>query len=508
MAAPGAEVIAFPSAPAEVALPDAGTLEFALAPEDAARLWRLAALSSVRAGRVRAAPMHVVWHDTATGSLAGEGLALSQQRGFWRLERLDPGDGVAWLPAAPAPVLAEAPSPAALSHDLPEGLVAVAAFTGHRRTLALRGDAASSLVLLEGTLRGVAQDRQACRLILTGEIDAIAALARRLSEQLHLSVPRASLAATAIALAAGRPARPRRLGAASVPQASSVDAALTVVTAQLADVILHWSPLVPDAASPEPVHQMRVAVRRLRSTLSVFRHAAVDETTTGLGARLRALASGLGAARDWDVFLGGTGAEVAAAFEGDRRIAALMAAASRRQAACYAALGPLLSGQDWRRLELDLALLPALRPWAGNASPEHTALLASPTEDFARRVLSRRLKQVTSAGRDLAGVNGEALHEIRKQAKRLRYAGEIFAPLFSEKTARKYLSKLADVQEALGIVNDAAVAASLMAGLGSGADRAFAAGAVQGFTAARRTKASAAAAKAWRRFYRAEGFWS
>ena len=107
----------------------------------------------------------------------------------------------------------------------------------------------------------------------------------------------------------------------------------------------------------------------------------------------------------------------------------------------------------------------------------------------------------------MAHLPAEALHDIRKHAKRLRYAIEFFSPLFPAKPVRRYLSRLERLQEALGAVNDTAVAAGLMAQLGGDADRAFATGVVLGFGAGQGARAVRRVERAWSRFYRAAPFW-
>ncbi len=489
------------------------SLEFSLPPDDAARLWRAPALAPHRNGRVRATALHTIWHDTPSGMLAGGGLALAERSGQWRLEHLTPERAPHWLAAMVPPVLAEGPSPGALGCDLPSDLVPVAAFAGRRRTLALQaanGDEAS-LTLLEGSLRGVASDRASCRVVLTGPRPFVGELARKLGEHTTLSVPRASMAAEARALVSGKAAAARRLGAPEVAVDATVDSAMTEVIAHLADVILYWSGRVPASpsdpgASAEPVHQMRVAIRRLRSALSVFKQIGGD-AVGALAPRLKAVAATLGPARDWDVFIAGTGQAVSHAFAADKRIAALMAAAARKQEAAYGDLTALLAGREWRRLEMDLALLPILRPWEATGDDESSAVLAGSARAFAAKMLGKRLKHVLAPGEDVLQLEGQALHDIRKQGKRLRYAAEFFAPLFGHKAARKYLHRLADVQEAIGMVNDGAVAAALMAELGGGADRAFASGVVQGFIAALHEQTAGDVEHAWRRFYGQTPFW-
>jgi CHAD domain-containing protein len=477
-------------------------------PEALGRLYRLRAVSAYRAGRANSAGVRLVWHDTADGALARRGLSLCEQRGRWRLEKLHPAEGDGWLPAAPPPLLAEAADAEALDAacaalPMPGPLAASAVFAGRQRILPLAyGGQAVTLHVLAGTLRGVLEDRPVCRVTFLGEARAVAGLAAALAEDVALRVPVASLTAEALCVAKGGSPMPRRLGAPSVPAGASVAEALEVITAHLADVILYWGSEVCGAATEEPVHQMRVGVRRLRSALSVFRRVVPGERAwlDDLGGELKSLAGLLGAARDWDVFLATTGAEVQQALGGDRRVAAMVSAASRRRLAAYDDLRAFFaSGGGWRGLSLRLALLPRLRPWENDASGQPSVPVAA----YAPGALGRRLRHVLAAGETLEGLPTAHLHDIRKQAKRLRYAIEFFTPLFPHKAVRKYLARLEALQEGFGTLNDMAVAGALADGLGG----AFAAGAVQGFGAARAQRATRKLQRGWAKFCREAPFW-
>jgi CHAD domain-containing protein len=86
----------------------------------------------------------------------------------------------------------------------------------------------------------------------------------------------------------------------------------------------------------------------------------------------------------------------------------------------------------------------------------------------------------------------------------------MFSPLFARKDTRRFLRRLTELQECLGLLNDGAVAGTLMAELAGarpGAERAFAAGVVRGFVAARGGAARKDIVAAWEKFRRQEPFW-
>ena len=478
-------------------------LEFCLDPADLPLLFRQPPFTR-RGGRPAA--MEMVWHDTASGDLAASHLSLCECRNSWRLEQASPRPGEAWAPGTPAPVIAEAADLAQVG-PLPGDMMPIAGFRGQQRTVRLPAEDPASLVVLDGALRGVAQERPVCRLQLIGPAPMLQALSTQLAQSLPVEVPRWSLATEAAALARGAPAPPRRTGSPEVPAGITVSDALALVIGHLADVVLAGVPDAVAGRTPEPVHAMRVAVRRLRSALSVFRRAADGPAVCAVKPRLKELAGVLGAARDWDVFLGGIGHEVVEALPGEPRIPAMLAAAAKRREAAYAALRREFASPEFRQLAVALVQLAALRPWENEADEEQAAALAGPADRYATALLSRRHAHMLDAGADIQGLPPEELHALRKQGKRMRYAAEFFAPLYGRRTARRFVRRVSQLQDVLGHLNDGAAAAGLMDALRGGPERQFAAGAVQGFTAARSTHARSEIAKSWSKFRRIEPFW-
>ena len=214
----------------------------------------------------------------------------------------------------------------------------------------------------------------------------------------------------------------------------------------------------------------------------------------------------LGAARDWDVFLAGTGASLAAASGGDPRIVLLLRAASRRRDDAYAKLTDYLGGPSFRHLELSLGAATVLRPWDRTAAAAADSGLHTPTTPFAIGVLTRRLKRVRTRGRAIETLPVVELHELRKDCKRLRYAAEFFAPAFPAKRTKPFLRRLGALQEELGALNDTAAGGILLAQLGR-AGRGYAGGMADGMAAAAALPARARIIGRWKRFKQADPFW-
>ena len=119
----------------------------------------------------------------------------------------------------------------------------------------------------------------------------------------------------------------------------------------------------------------------------------------------------------------------------------------------------------------------------------------------------QRLRQVARRAKGMASQPDAALHEVRLKAKRLRYAAEVFAPLFPGREAPRFLRRLAALQEALGHLNDNAVAAGLMQALAEHGGGGLAGGLVRGFVAGQAGQTRQAATRAWKRLRKAGPFW-
>ena len=477
---------------------DTPALELALPPD---QLPRLARLPGMRPGR--AAALKCTWHDTPARDLAAAGLSLSHERGLWRLHRL-----ALPSPGQPPTLVAEASTPEALNHPLPSGLTPLPT-PPTRLRLIQHGETTLHVTAHPG----------AARIRLEGPAPATAALAAAIATALPVTVPRLSLAA--------EHAPPPPPLTAELSHGQPIDDALAAIVASLHDALLRAHASMP-ADTPHPVHQMRVATRRLRSALLVFRpHTTTpDQGTPDQGApdlnpsdlnalneALRICAAALGAARDWDVFLDGIGARLAADVPGDKRVAALLRAATRRRHTQYAALHAYLDGPAFRTLSVALAAFAALRPWAVRPPTQVSATppnqvsapptpAPTPIEAFAAAALTKRARSVRKAARGLEHLPLPALHSLRKKCKKLRYAADFFAPLFPARPTRRYTKRLAALQEALGTLNDGASVPGLMAQL-TRVDG----GLAEGYAAARSAPAHDSIARAWQRFRKAERFW-
>jgi len=465
------------------------------------------------------------WYDTATASLGQAGRSLSRDHAPvapWRLEQSRP-DGAFWPPGRPAPVLGVAGDPLALGIPVGEQLAELARFKGREWSFALDGrdgDTASR-VTIRAVLGEVAipeQSRPHCRVSLSGPEEAVASQALAWAEEFPLAVPRASLGEAAASLAASRAALPRRLGSVALADGLSAGDGFAEIVAHLTDVMLHWSDAIGTGGEdPEPVHQMRVALRRMRSAFSIFRPAVAGPATALVETELRDLARALGPARDWDVFLAGAGARVSVAFPQEASLAQLLAMGTRRRDDAYRALAGLRAAAAFRQLGIRLALLAGGTAWRAELSERQRVVLDAPLRELAAEVLARRHRRVRRAGKRFAALDAPDLHVLRLAGKRLRYAAEFFSGLFAQQEARRFIARLTRLQDGLGLINDGDVAAALMRELtpvpGTGADNSpeaaedLAIGLVLGFVAGETEAKRSDMRHCWKRFRRLDAFW-
>ena len=265
-----------------------------------------------------------------------------------------------------------------------------------------------------------------------------------------------------------------------------------------------------NGADPEYLHQLRVALRRLRSVFSTFGPLFTDSVLEPPIAEIRQLAQLLGEARDWDVFVAEKLPPVLTHYANHAGLTAMTdVAAQLRRAANRRAQRAIVSTQG-QGLLLALGAWISAQTWLEALDDPQRAALERPAIDYARSTLDGALTRVRKRGRDFAALSPAHLHRLRIAAKRLRYATDFFAPLFDHKEARKYRAVLARLQDALGSYNDA-TKMTHFAGLASrrhkGARANEARGIVFGWGAAMQHSDTRYLRRIWKELRSAQTFW-
>lgn len=234
-----------------------------------------------------------------------------------------------------------------------------------------------------------------------------------------------------------------------------------------------WEKSVKNDKDAEALHQMRVGMRRLRTTLNSL-NSAVNFPKSVNEKNIKKIAGCLGSLRDLDVLketLGTTykpqlpkkerlildevidtlekqrtdaAADVKALFKTERYKSLKTGLQEWLEKPSYQPLANLTIKQALPDLLLPEISRFLLHPgWLVGTKVEENKIVIS--TDFDEKKVDRQL--LTQA---------ENLHDLRKQAKRLRYQMELFTNLYGEGYAN-YLAQVKNVQEVLGSMQDSAV---------------------------------------------------
>lgn len=368
------------------------------------------------------------------------------------------------------PVATEAPDPALLASTpavLAEGetLEPVFAVRVERMTRRVdHGGGEIELALDRGEI--VVGDRATPVLELELELKAGAPavlfdLARGLMETTPLRLSAVSKAERGYRLASGEAlARPRH----TVPALSSDDTAGQAFQAVAGAVLAHLAAgaeSLRTTPGPEGVHQVRVAVRRMRAHMSIFRPVIEGPEADDIKARLKWLAGELDEARNLDVFIADVWRPAAAARHDLAGLAAFGQDLLSAQTRAYRRVAAAIDSATFRRLVLDATAWVQLGDWTGPLGD--SSRRDAPARDMVADRLSRRRRRILKAGRHLARLDRAARHEVRIQAKILRYAVEDLGGLFPDHPRRRdrLTAALKRLQDSLGVLNDLAFSEDL-----------------------------------------------
>ena len=240
-----------------------------------------------------------------------------------------------------------------------------------------------------------------------------------------------------------------------------------VVTAYLAAQAEELTALDPMARrfQPDSVHRMRVATRRVRSTLRTFGAVLRPDATEHIGGELKWLGDVLGQVRDAEVL-----AAHMRAHQEQTDVAQLLGPVSARIEAHFARAGAdgraaVLAALDSKRYTDLLTELDTLiaDPPLGRAGEEATGVALAAAVADSYRTTRRRMRRALAAppGQGRAA----ALHQARKSAKRTRYAAEAVSSVAGQ-DARRFAAQMQKVQSVLGDHQDTVIARELERSLG------------------------------------------
>jgi CHAD domain-containing protein len=279
--------------------------------------------------------------------------------------------------------------------------------------------------------------------------------------------------------------------AASLTADMSPAAALKHIMADCRNDLHEHRTAVLASDDPAGIHQVRVALRRLRAAIGLFRDVVRNPQLQPIDAEARRLAGACGPVRDLQVFLSETVPDA------PTRIARVGGKlACRRLSHARAVLG----GARFAKFDAQLKQFIA-EPETGG----------EPLGGFAQRVLDKCEAKVRRRGRGLAKLEALELHRLRISTKKLRYAAGFLAPIFKAPRADAYVDATASLQDALGTLNDCTMGKHVLADIAKAA-RSSARVGRSCKRLAKRLKAPSKGDRrhlkqAWKTFKQAQSFW-
>jgi CHAD domain-containing protein len=221
------------------------------------------------------------------------------------------------------------------------------------------------------------------------------------------------------------------------------------------DRMLQREEAIRDPGQTDALKRYRVATRRLRAALRVFRDAFPRREVKSIRAGLSELADALGKVRDLDVRLEEVDRWARAAGDEPRRdIEPLRLRLAAQRSAAAATLARKLDSRGHRRLVLSLISFVTL------VEPEAPPRQGAPDRAAGDRVASSvwaAYEQVRAYAPIVRGADLPTLHGLRVDAKRLRYTIEFLGPLLA-RDREELVERLVTLQDHLGALNDATLA--------------------------------------------------
>ena len=220
-----------------------------------------------------------------------------------------------------------------------------------------------------------------------------------------------------------------------------------------------------DARTVLAVHQGRVALRRLRAAILVFRPMLRgDDDALRFDRGIQQLARVLGEARDLDVLQ-----DLRLRLGRDQRLdSPSLGKLELARVQAHARVRETIVASETQLFLLDL--LQWLDAGVWKTAPELEGLRDTPCTALAVDALRHFRRKVRRGGKRFADLDDDRRHRLRKDAKTLRYAAEFFAPLFADTSRSRrvepFVSALETVQERLGDWNDQVTAPRVLETLG------------------------------------------
>src|SRR6266446_4895796 len=400
-------------------------------------LYRLARSSLLQAARKRPSKLATlvsVYFDTDKLRLRGKGLSLQVRRiGRRHVQTIkQESNGSAALFArnewehqigGRQPELDVTKDPAlrpVFNKNVRRGLKPIFETRVRRTVYPIRsGDSEIELTLDRGKIEAGRQSTPLCELELKrGESAELFKLARVLADEVPVQLAVRSEAERGYALVAGE--EPEAVKAAQValtPDWSRQTAFKAIAMACLRQLVANKPATL--RGDPEGVHQMRVALRRLRAAISLFADMLLDPQTEEMKSQFKWITQELGPARELHVFISRVVRPIARGKPNGPGVAVLARDLQQRREEAFARACAAVESTRFRSLVLDTACWIEAGDWTRNPDDLTRLVREQPIVGAAADELRRRWKKLLKAGAQLRELDPERRHRMRLQAKKL-----------------------------------------------------------------------------------------
>jgi inorganic triphosphatase YgiF len=381
----------------------------------------------------------------------------------------------------------------------------------HARQLDLP-DGSVEIVFDEGTIEAGARQEVLSEIELelkSGNAGVLFDLGTQLLDAAPLQVGTRSKAERGYALAFDVMQAAAKAELISITAEHVVDDVIALLVGSCWHHLLKNHTVAEEGSDLEGVHQMRLALRRLRTICALFRRDIPSPSFQAVNSEAKWLMQQLGPARDWDVFTETTVTRLAKAAP-DVDLGSLREAVEQQRKSSYGALQTVLADPRCSRFLLSLGHLVERRGWRNEIDSEALTVLSQPMPTLADNILARLHRKALKRGAHFRQLNIDAQHDLRIDLKKLRYAAEFFLPLYATHApAKRYVRRLARVQASLGRARDIASTRTLLDAIRQDDQPALhlAIGAVTGWQARDRIAVTKTLRKRWRRFKATPAFW-
>src|SRR5262245_43224516 len=284
------------------------------------------------------------------------------------------------------------------------------------------GDSEIELTIDKGKVEAGRQSSPVCEVELElkrGESAELFKLARMLAEEVPVQLAVKSKAERGYTLIAGE--APQAVKAAPValtPDCSRQAAFQAIARACLRQLVANQPATL--GGDPEGLHQMRVALRRLRAAVSLFVDMLADPQTEEMKTQFKWITQELGPARELDVFIQRVVRPVTDGKPNGPGVAVLAKDLQRRREEAFARACAAVESTRFRSLVLDTACWTEAGDWTRNPDDFSRLLREQPIVGAAADELRRRWKKILKAGAQLDELDPQRRHKMRIQAKKLR----------------------------------------------------------------------------------------